>query len=111
MIATIICLLTCCMLPFAAKQLLYGGEASNHMDSVGSDSLLGLFKLMMSIMSLPRGGDPLMILNNLQRRRDALNALDLSSRIKDMAARLYTNYEEQCHEVARLKVIQVMSQG
>src|SRR4051812_7399352 len=81
-----------------------------HMNSAGSDSLLGSLEFMMSKMSLPRGGDPLMVLNDLQRRKDALNAIDLSDRIKDMAARLHSDCEEQHHEAARLKVIQDMSQ-
>ena len=38
-----------------------------------------------------------------------MNALDLSGRIKDMAARVHAGLEEQRHEAAKLKVIQDMS--
>src|SRR4051812_27657138 len=45
-----------------------------------------------------------------EHQSDALNVLDLSGRVKDMAGRLRANREKQRHEAARLKVIQDMSQ-
>src|SRR4051812_36284062 len=95
---------------FAAKPSLYEHKSSGPVDFAGSDSLLGFLELMMSKMSLPGRGDPLMVLHNLQRKRDDLNALDLSDQIKSAAARLHADREEQRHEAARLKTIQDMSQ-
>ena len=69
-------------------------ENSGPVDFVGSDSLLGSLELMMSKMSLPGKGDPLTVLHDLQRKRDDLNALELSDRIKSVAARLRADHEE-----------------
>ena len=63
---------------FAAKVSLDEHKNSGPVDSAGSDSLLGSLELMMSKMSLPGRGDPLMVLHDLQRKRDDLSALDLS---------------------------------
>ena len=89
---------------------LFAAKNSGPVDSPGSDSLLGSLELMMSKMSLPGTGDPLMVLHELRRKRDNLNTLDLSDRIKSMAARLRADREEQRHEAARLKTIRDMSQ-
>src|SRR4051812_20796776 len=89
------CIIAYCL--FAAKAFLDEQKNSGSVDFAGSDSLLGSLELMTSKMSLPSKGDPLMVLHDLQRRRDDLSALDLSDRVKGMAARLHTDREEQRH--------------
>src|SRR4051812_46657247 len=88
---------------FATKSLPRDSKSSNPMDYAGFDSLLGSFELMMSRESPPLGGDPLMLLSDLQWRMDVLNALDLSGRTKDTGARLHADREEQRHEVMRVR--------
>ena len=95
---------------FAAKVSLNKHKNSGPMDSVGSDSLLGSLELMMDKTSPPGKGDSLMVLHDLRRKRDNLNALDLYDRIKSMVARLRADREEQRHEAAKLKAIREMSQ-
>src|SRR4051812_8348521 len=67
---------------------LFAAKNFGPVDSIGSDSLLGSLELMMSKTSLPGKGDTLMVLHDLQRKRDDLSALDLSDRVKSMAAML-----------------------
>ena len=95
---------------FAAKASLDEQKNSGPMDSAGSDSLLGSLELMMDKTSPPGKGDSLMVLHDLRRKRDDLSALDLSNRIKSMAARLRADREEQRHEAAKLKAIREMPQ-
>src|SRR4051812_25809439 len=73
---------------FVAKSSPYDGKSSDLVDNAGFDSLLSSFELTMSSESPPRKGDPLMVLCDLQRRKDALNALDLLGRINKAAAKL-----------------------
>src|SRR5436189_4310480 len=73
---------------FAAKASLDEQKNFGPVDSDGSDSLLGSLEFMMDKTSLPSKGDSLMVLHDLRRKRDDLSALDLSDRIKNMAARL-----------------------
>src|SRR5436190_7986412 len=87
---------------FAAKASFDEPKNSGLVDSAGSDSLLGSLELMMDKTPPPRKGDSLMILHDLRRKRDDLSALDLSNRIKSMAARLRADREEQRHEAAKL---------
>src|SRR3954467_15361854 len=94
----------------AAKASLDEQKNSGPVDSTGSDSLLGSLGLMIDKTSLPRKGDSLMVLHDLRRKRDDLNALDLSDRVQSMAARLRADREEQRHEAAKLKAIREMSQ-
>src|SRR3954470_4696329 len=84
---------------FATKLSPCDGRSSDPVDNVEFDFLLDSFEPMMSRESPPREGDALMVLCDLQRRRDALNALDLSGRIKWAAAKLRANQEEQLREV------------
>src|SRR3954469_25129191 len=65
---------------------------------------------MMDKTSPPSKGDSLMVLHDLRRKRDDLSALDLSDRVKSMAARLRADREEQSHEAAKLKAVWEMSQ-
>src|SRR3954470_14403158 len=65
---------------------------------------------MMSRESPPREGDPLMVLCDLRRRKDALNALDLSGTIKEAAAKLRVSREEQLREVVKLRAINTTSE-
>src|SRR3954469_14833526 len=95
---------------FEAKASLDEQKNSGPVDSVESDSLLGSLELMMDQTSLPRKGDSLMVLHDLRRKRDDLSALDLSERVKNMAARLRADQKEQRHEAAKLKAIREMSQ-
>src|SRR4051812_14125896 len=95
---------------FAAKASLDKQKNSGPVDSAGSDSLLGSLELMMDKTSPPGKGDSLMVLHDLRRKRDDLSALDLSDRVKSMAARLRADREEQRHEAAKLKAIREMSQ-
>src|SRR3954470_3189911 len=95
---------------FAAKASLDEQKNSGPMDSAGSDSLLGSLELMMDKTSSPGKGDSLMVLHDLRRKRDDLSALDLSDRVKSMAARLRADREEQHHGAAKLKTIREMSQ-
>src|SRR5438270_329104 len=78
-------------------------ENSGPVDSVGSDSLLGSLELMMDKTSPPGKGDSLMVLHDLRRKRNDLGALDLSDRVKSMAARLRADREELRYEAAKLK--------
>src|SRR5436189_2656079 len=73
---------------FAAKASIEEQKNSGPVDSAGSDSLLGSLELMMDKTSPPSKDDSLMALHDLRRKRDDLSALDLSDRIKNMAARL-----------------------
>src|SRR4051812_36996418 len=95
---------------FATKASFDEHKNSGPVDSAGSDSLLGSLELMMDKIPPPRKGDSLMILHDLRRKRDDLSALDLSDRVKSMAARLRGDREEQRHEAAKLKAIREMSQ-
>src|SRR5436189_3468119 len=95
---------------FAAKASLDEQKNSGPVDSAGSDSLLGSLELMMDKTSPPSKGDSLMVLHDLRRKRDDLSALDLSDHVKNMAARLRADREEQRHEAAKLKAIREMSQ-
>src|SRR4051812_15880024 len=96
---------------FAAKASLDKHKNFGPVDSAGSDSLLGSLELMMGKTSPPGKGDSLMVLHDLRRKRDDLNALDLSDRVKSMVARLRADREEQRHEAAKLKAIREMSQA
>ena len=94
---------------FAAKASLDEHKNSRPVDSAESDSLLGSLELIMDRTSPPNKGDSLMVLHNLWRKRDDLSALDISDRVKSMAARLRADREEQHHEAAKLKAIREMS--
>ena len=95
---------------FAAKASLDKQKNSGPVDSAGSDSLLGSLELMMDKTSPLGKGNSLMVLHDLRWKRDDLSALDLSDRVKTMAARLRADREEQRHEAAKLKAIREMSQ-
>lgn len=60
-----------------------------------------------SLGSPLRGGDTIVI---LQSRRDALNSLDLSGRIKDMILSLYVDHARQHYEAAKVRALQVMTE-
>lgn len=51
-----------------------------------------------------------MVLSDLQRRKDPLNSLELSGRIKEIAAKLRANREELLCEMMRLKAIHTTSE-
>ena len=78
---------------FAAKASLDEHKNSGPVDSAGSDSLLSSLELMMDKTSPPGKGDSLMVLHDLRRKSDDLSALDLSDRVKSMAARLRADRE------------------
>src|SRR3954462_668880 len=95
---------------FTAKLSPCDGKSSDPVDNAEFDFLLNSFEVMMSRESPPQEGDALMVLCDLQKRRDALNALDLSGRIKETAAKLRFNREEQLHEVVKLRAINTTSE-
>ena len=90
---------------FAAKASLDDHKSFGPVDSAGSDSLLGSLELIMDKTSPLGKRDSLMVLHDLRRKRNDLGALDLSDRVKSMAARLRADREEQHHEAAKLKAI------
>src|SRR4051812_1587032 len=95
---------------FVAKSAPYNDKSSTLINDAGFDSLLDSFEFMMGKESPPRGGDPLMVLCDLQRKKDILIALDLSSRIKETTAKLRASREEQLREVVRLRAINATSE-
>src|SRR3954466_10088989 len=95
---------------FAAKLSPCDGRSSDPVDNAEFDFLLDSFELMMSRESPPRKGDALMDLCNLQRKKDALNPLDFSGRIKKSTAKLRASREEQLREAVRLRAINSSSE-
>src|SRR4051812_35192354 len=95
---------------FAAKLSPCDGRSSDPVDNAEFDFLLDSFESMMSRESPPRRGDALMVLCDLQRKKDVLNTLDLSGRIKETTAKLRASREGQLREVVRLRAINTTSE-
>lgn len=78
---------------FGARSIIHQVESSNSLGPVRADSLYDSIASMMG-GQLPMGGDPRVTLAILWRRRDALDTLDMSWRIRVMETRLHVDREQ-----------------
>ena len=56
-----------------------------------------------------REDDPIILLFELQKKRDALQAIDLRAQARKMAARLRCDREEQHSQVTRMRAIESLT--